>query len=258
VAAAHFDLRTRLAKPEPFLFSWMSIPSGALAAQMARLPLDGVALDMQHGMIGFSDAVPMIAAINAAGRPAIVRTLWNAPEIPGQALDAGAVAVIAPMVNTRAQAGLLVRAAKYPPIGARSWGGYTALQASGLAPGEYLREANRMTMVFAMVETVEALENVEEIAATPGLDGLFVGPSDWSITLSNGAGIDKLGAATLSAMEKVSAAARKNGLVAGAFGGSADVMKAYMKVGFTFFAAAVDVDLLHSGVAALLKAMRQV
>ena len=258
MAASHFDLSSRLATGEPFLFSWMTIPSALLAAQVARLPIEGVALDMQHGMIGFSDAVPMIAAINAAGRPAIVRTLWNAPEIPGQALDAGAVAVIAPMVNTRAQAELLVRAAKYPPIGARSWGGYTALQASGLAPGEYLSEANRMTMAFAMVETVEALANVEEIAATPGLDGVFVGPSDLSITLSNGAGIDKLGAHTLAAMEKVAAAARKNGLVAGAFGGSADVMKAYMKLGFTFFAAAVDVDLLQMGAAALMKAVREV
>jgi 4-hydroxy-2-oxoheptanedioate aldolase len=258
VAASHFDLRARLASGEPFLFSWMSIPSGALAAQVARLPFDGVALDMQHGMIGFSDAVPMIAAINSVGRPAIVRTLWNDASIPGQALDAGATAVIAPMVNTRAQAELLVRAAKYPPIGARSWGGYTALQASGLTPGEYLREANRMTMVFAMIETVEALANVEEIAATPGLDGLFVGPSDLSITLSNGAGTDKLGAKTLAAMEKIASAAKKNGLVAGAFGGGADVITAYLKLGYTFIAAAVDVDLLQTGAAAVMKAVRDV
>ncbi len=255
MAAAHFDLRARLATGEPFLFSWMSVPSAALAAQLARLPLDGVCLDMQHGMIGFPDAVPMIANINAAGRPALVRSLWNDPAIPGQAFDAGAVCVIAPMVNTRAQAEALVRAAKYPPMGARSWGGYTALQASGLAPSEYLREANRMTMVFAMVETVEALENVEEIAATPGLDGLFVGPSDLSITLSRGAGIDKLGKDTLSAMQRVSAAARKNGLVAGAFGGSAEVIKTYQGLGFTFLAAAVDVDLLQWGAASLRKSL---
>jgi 4-hydroxy-2-oxoheptanedioate aldolase len=255
VSAAHFDLRARLATGEPFLFSWMSIPSAALAAQVARLPLDGVCLDMQHGMIGFSDAVPMIAAINAAGSPALVRSLWNDPAIPGQAFDAGAVCVIAPMVNTRAQAEALVRAAKYPPMGARSWGGYTALQASGLSPAEYLREANRMTMVFAMVETVEALENVDDIAATPGLDGLFVGPSDLSITLSKGAGIDKLGPATLAAMEKVSAAARRNGLVAGAFGGNAEVIRAYQALGFTFLAAAVDVDLLQWGAAALKKSL---
>ena len=256
MAAAQFDLRARLATAEPFLFSWMSIPSAELAAQVARLPIEGVALDMQHGMIGFSDAVPMIAAINAAGRPAIVRTLWNDPAIPGQAFDAGAVAVIAPMVNTRAQAELLVRAAKYPPMGARSWGGYTALQATGLAPGDYLREANRMTMVFAMVETVEALSNLEEIAAPPGLDGLFVGPSDLSITLSNGAGIEKLGPKTLAAMQTVVAAARKNGLVAGAFGGGADAIRTYSGLGYTFIAAGVDVDLLQTGAAALLKAVK--
>jgi len=225
------------------------------AAQVARLPFDGVCLDMQHGMIGFSDAVGMIAAINAAGRPALVRSLWNDAATPGQCFDAGACCVIAPMVNTRAQAEALVRAAKYPPMGARSWGGYTALQASGLEPGEYLRNANRMTMVFAMVETVEALENVEAIAATPGLDGLFVGPSDLSITLSRGAGIDKTGKQTLAAMEKVAAAAKANGIVAGAFGGSADVIRTYLGLGFTFIAAAVEVDLMQAGAAELRKAL---
>jgi len=255
VPAAHFDLRARLASSEPFLFSWMTVPSAALAGQVARLPLDGVCLDMQHGMIGFSDAAQMIAAINAVGRPALVRSLWNDAATPGQAFDAGAACVIAPMVNTRTQAEALVRAAKYPPMGARSWGGYTALQASGLAPGEYLREANRMTMVFAMIETVEALENVGEIAATPGLDGLFVGPSDLSIALSRGAGIDKTGKATLAAMETVSAAARKNGLVAGAFGGSADVIRTYLGLGFTFLAAAVEVDLMQAGAEELRKSL---
>jgi 4-hydroxy-2-oxoheptanedioate aldolase len=255
VPAEHFDLRQRLATGEPFLFSWMSVPSAALAAQVARLPLDGVCLDMQHGMIGFSDAAPMIASINAAGRPALVRALWNDPATPGQLFDAGACCVISPMVNNRAQAEALVRAAKYPPIGARSWGGYTALQASGLAPSEYLREANRMTMVFAMVETVEALDNVEEIAATPGLDGLFVGPSDLSITLSRGARIDKLGKDTLAAMKRVSSAAGSNGLVAGAFGGNAEVIRTYLGLGFTFLAAAVDVDLLQWGAASLRKSL---
>lgn len=258
MSALHFDLRARLATGEPFLFSWLSIPSGQLAGQIARLPFDGACLDMQHGMIGFTDAVPMIAAINAVGKPAIVRSLWNDPAIPGQALDSGACAVIAPMVNTRAQAEALVRAAKYPPMGSRSWGGYTALQASGMTPGAYLREANRMTMVFAMVETVEALSNVEEIAATPGLDGLFVGPSDLSITLSNGAGIDKLGAHTLEAMKRVSQAAKANGLVAGAFGGGSEVVKTYIGLGFTFIAAAVDVDLLHWGAAQFAASMSKV
>jgi 4-hydroxy-2-oxoheptanedioate aldolase len=252
---AHFDLRSRLATGEPFLFSWQSIPSAPLAAHLARLPLDGVCLDMQHGMIGFSDAVGLIAAINAAGRPAIVRTLWNDPATPGQAFDAGAACVIAPMVNSRAEAERLVRAAKYPPVGARSWGAYGGIQASGLSPRDYLREANRLTMVFAMVETVEAVRNVEEIAATPGLDGLFVGPSDLSISLSNGAGIDKTGPDTIAAMEKIAAAAKRNGLVCGAFAGDAPVIQTYLKLGYTFLAAAVDADLMRLGAETLRKSL---
>lgn len=258
MAAAHFDLRTRLASTEPLLFSWMSMPGGKLAGQMARLPIEGVCLDMQHGMIGFSDAVPMIAAINGAGRPAIVRILWNEPGFVGQALDAGAVAVIAPMVNSKEEAEALVRAAKYPPMGARSWGGYTALQASGLAPGDYLAQANRLTQVFAMIETQEALARVDEIAAVKGLDGLFVGPSDLSITLSKGAGIDKTGQATLTAMKKIADAARRNNLVAGAFGGNADVVKAYLELGYRFIAAGVDADILQAGAAALVNAIKDV
>lgn len=253
--SGHFDLRTRLATGEPFLFTWMTVPSAALAAQVARLPIEAVCLDLQHGMIGFSDATAMISAIHGAGRFALVRALWNDPASPGQLFDAGASAVISPMVNSRAEAEALVRAAKYPPLGARSWGGYTAVQASGLAAGDYLKQANRMTMVFAMVETVQALENVEEIAATPGLDGLFVGPSDLSITLSNGAGIDRTGPRTLAAMDRIAKAARANGLVAGAWAGPAEGVKTYIKLGYTFLAAPTEVDLMMAGAEAFAKAM---
>ena len=109
-----------------------------LAGQLARLPFDGVTLDMQHGMMDFGDAAAMIASVTAAGKPAIVRVLWNDPGLVGQALDAGASAVIAPMVNSRAQAEALVKAAKYPPMGQRSWGGYTMVQTAQMTPGEYL------------------------------------------------------------------------------------------------------------------------
>ena len=253
MAAAHYDLRKRLSGPEPVLFSWMTLAGAGLAAQMARLPIEGVCLDLQHGMIGFSDAVPMMAAINAAGRPAIVRCRWNDPGLVGQALDAGAAAVIAPMVNSRAEAEGLVRAAKYPPMGGRSWGG--PVPASGLGRGEYLAQANRLTMVFAMIETDIALNRVEEIAATPGLDGLFVGPSDLSITLSKGRGVDKTGPGTIAAMERIAAAARANRLVAGSFGPDADVVRVYSKLGYRFLAAGIDSDLLQAGAAALMASL---
>ena len=249
-------LRDRLHDGKPFLFSWMSMAGAQLAGQMARLPLDGVCLDMQHGMMGFGDAVPMISAIAGVGKAPIVRVLWNDPGLVGQVFDAGASIVIAPMINSVAQAQALVKAAKYPPIGQRSWGGYTMLQVAKTTPAEYLKMANSTTLVFAMIETREALDLVDEIAAVPGLDGLFVGPSDLSIALSNGAGINKTAPEVLTAMDKVAAACKRNGLVPGAFAGTPEVMSQYIARGFNFLAAVVDVDLLRQGAEAAVKGIR--
>jgi 4-hydroxy-2-oxoheptanedioate aldolase len=138
-------------------------------------------------------------------------------------------------------------------VGQRSWGGYTMLQSAGVAAADYLKQANNETLVMAMIETQEALDNVDAIAAVPGLDGLFVGPSDLSIALTNGAKIDRLGEGTLAAMKKVEAAARKNNLVAAAFAGSADGVKAYREIGFTFLAGPTDTELLRAGAGVFLK-----
>ncbi len=246
-------LRERLHDGKPFLFSWMSMPGLHLAGQIARLPLDGVTLDLQHGLIDFADAAAMVAAINGAGKPAIVRVLWNDPGLIGQAFDCGASIVIAPMVNSKAQAEALVKAAKYPPMGQRSWGGYAMVQAAKVTPAEYLKVANSTTLVFAMIETREALDALDDIASVPGLDGLFVGPSDLSIALSNGAELNRLSAATLAAMEKVAAACKRNNLVAGAFAGTPEIMNTYIGLGFRFLAASVDVDLLRLGTDAAVK-----
>jgi 4-hydroxy-2-oxoheptanedioate aldolase len=243
---------------EPFLFSWMSIASSQLAGQLARTALDGVCIDMQHGMVGFTDANRMVGAIVAAGKPAIVRVLWNEPGLIGQVLDAGASAVIAPMVNSRAEAEALVKAAKYPPIGMRSWGGYTMLQTTGMDAADYLRDANRLTKVFAMIETRAAFDALDDIASVPGLDGLFVGPSDLSIALSNGAELNRTSKATLEAMARIKKACETHRLIAGAFAGPSNVIKTYVGLGFTFLAAPTDVDLLNMGATQLLAAVKAV
>lgn len=257
MADSRFTLRRQLQeRSEPFLFSWMTVPNAQLAGQLARMPFDGVCIDMQHGMIDFGDAAAMVSAINAIGKPAIARVLWNEPGLSGQMLDAGVSAIIAPMVNSRQQAEALVKATKYPPLGGRSWGGYGMVQAAGVTAVEYLKQANQLTLVFAMIETREALEAVEEIAKVPGLDGLFVGPSDLSIALSNGAELNRTSEATLAAMKRVAAACEKNGLVAGAFAGTADSIKIYSELGYRFLAAAVDVDLMRAGAEALEAALK--
>jgi 4-hydroxy-2-oxoheptanedioate aldolase len=253
MSGASFGLRKRLATGEPLVFPWVGTPGAQLAGQVARVGFDAVALDLQHSTIDMGEAAQMVAAINAVGVPAILRVRWNDPGIVNSALDMGAACVIAPMTNTVAQVQALVKAAKYPPVGQRSWGGYTMLQSAGVTAGEYLQQANHETLVMAMIETQEALDNLDAIAAVQGLDGLFVGPSDLSIALSNGAKIDRLGEATLNAMKKVVAACKKNGLVAAAFAGNVEAVKAYSEIGFTFMAGPTDTDMMRTGAEMFLK-----
>jgi len=231
--------------------TWASAPSAVLAGQMARLPFEAVCIDMQHGLAGFTDVVAMAPAIIAQGKPLIIRVLWNEPGLIGQALDVGARAIIAPMVNTAAEAGRLVKAGKYPPLGMRSWGGYAAVQAAGLVPASYLAEANKLTLLFAMIETQEALDNLDAIAATPGLDGLFVGPNDLSISLGFGLGADLKTPKIDAALKKIIAAAKANGLVPGAFGGSPEPCRHYAELGFRFIVAATDMNMLAAGAKAM-------
>jgi 4-hydroxy-2-oxoheptanedioate aldolase len=253
MSGGSFALRKRIAAGGPLVFPWMGIPSNELAAQVARLGFGAVAIDLQHSTIDMGLAAQMSNAINAVGIPCIMRVRWNDPGIVNSALDMGAACVIAPMTNTADQVKALVKAAKYPPMGQRSWGGYTMVQSAGVTPGEYLKQANHETIVMAMIETREALDNLDAIAAVPGLDGLFVGPSDLSIALSNGDKIDRLGEATLAAMKKVKAACAKNNLIAAAFAGTLDGIKTYSDLGFTFMAGPTDTDLLRGGAEKFLK-----
>jgi 4-hydroxy-2-oxoheptanedioate aldolase len=218
---------------------------------MARLPFEAVCIDMQHGLAGFPDVVAMAPAIIAQGKPVIIRVLWNEPGLIGQALDAGARAIIVPMVNTAAEAAKLVKAGKFPPLGMRSWGGYTATQSAGMVPANYLAEANRFTLLFAMIETQEALDNLDEIAATPGLDGLFVGPNDLSISLGFGLGTDPKTPKINAALNMILAAAKANGLVPGVFGGSPELCRHYAEREFRFIVAATDMNMLAAGAKAM-------
>jgi 4-hydroxy-2-oxoheptanedioate aldolase len=247
MSGASFGLRKLLATGKPLVFPWIGTPGAQLAGQVARLGFDAVALDLQHSTIDMGEAAQMVAAINAVGKPAILRVRWNDPGICNSALDMGAACVIAPMTNSAEQVKALVKATKYPPVGQRSWGGYTMLQSAGVSAGDYLKQSNHETLVMAMIETEEALDNLEAIAAVPGLDGLFVGPSDLSIALSKGAKIDRLGESTLTAMKKVVAACQKNKLVPAAFAGTLDSIETYSKLGFTFLAGPTDTDLMRAG-----------
>src|SRR5215211_3344710 len=163
-------LADRLRSGSPVLSAWCAIPEPSVAGLLAREGFDAVTLDMQHGAVDFATAVRALPLLAAAGKPALVRVPVGEFATASRMLDAGAAAVIAPMINTVNEARRFASFMKYPPIGERSWGPHGALALTGLRPADYLAKANEFSMSLAMVETREALNAVDEILAVQGLD----------------------------------------------------------------------------------------
>lgn len=163
---------------------WLSTPSSVMAEAASRAGFDYACIDMQHGLADYRDAVGMIQAVLLGGTSPIVRVPWNEQGIIGRVLDAGAHGVIIPMVNTVAQAEAAVAACRYAPGGARSFGPAAAsLRTADYGAADYKGWAADNVACIPMIETVEAMSNLDAILAVPGIDGVYVGPADLSITL---------------------------------------------------------------------------
>ncbi len=255
---AAFSLARRLKAGETVYCGWCAIASPLLAETMAREGLPAVNIDMQHGLWDVAGAVTGIAAINAGGAVPIVRVPYGDFASVSRALDIGAEGVIAPMINTVEDAKKFVAVAKFPPLGERSWGPTRAMMLGGFTDQKaYLREANDLTVTLAMIETRIALDNLDAIAATPGIDVLFVGPSDLSITLSGGQVLDPHSAQVEAALETIVAAAKKAGKVAGLYCANAERAVAMNKRGFKFLAVGSDLGFFREGLAAHMKLLKR-
>lgn len=167
----------------PLISAWTGLCDPQYIGLVAARPVDAVVLDMQHGALDESAVLAGIAATTLAGKPTIVRVPLDRWDMVSRALDFGASAVIAPMINTAEDARNLVAAAKYVPMGARSYGPSTCAQIWQMTSADYVRGANYFTRCYAMIETREAIENLDAILDVDGLDGIFIGPGDLSISL---------------------------------------------------------------------------
>jgi 4-hydroxy-2-oxoheptanedioate aldolase len=161
------------------------------------------------------------------------------------------------MINTVADAKAFVGATKFPPLGERRWGPTRAMTVAGIGDAKaYLREANENIVTLAMIETKTAMSNLDAIAAVPGIDVLFVGPSDLSIGLSDGAELDPHSVAVDTALDKIIAACRKAGKIAGLYCANADRAVACAKRGIRFLAVGSDLGFLRDGTAAQIKTLK--
>jgi 4-hydroxy-2-oxoheptanedioate aldolase len=256
LALPGFSLARRLRAGETVHSAWCGLAAPIVAETIARAGFSTVTLDAQHGLWDFAGLQSAIAAIRQAGAGAMVRTALGDFSGVSRALDVGAEGVIAPRINTAADARAFAAVAKYPPLGERSYGPMRAMTLAGIdEPKEYFSGANDETVALAMIETRVALDNVEAIVATPGIDGLFVGPVDLSIGLSAGKTIDHRSADVERAIDRVIAAARDAGKVAGTYCFEAEQAAAYEKRGIRFFLIGSDAAFIGAGAWAALGAL---
>jgi len=250
------SLRARLDAGDTIYTAWVGIPEPMNAEVCGRSGYDAVTLDMQHGFHDYNSVFRGISAIALTGVPAIVRIPVGDNAMASRALDAGADAVIAPMINSAEQAREFAGAVKFPPVGERSWGPARVVMLKGCSLPDYLEVANRETLSFAMIETPRALEAIDEIMTTPGIDGVFMGPSDLSLTLSNGAEINATGARADEAAARIAAKAREHGLYAAGFAPTPQKARDYREMGYRLIAVGSDALLIKAGAEAFLKIAR--
>ena len=205
------NLRELWADQQPTFGAWLSIASTASAEATARVGFDYVCADNQHGAMDYQATVGIVQGVLLGGSRPIARVPWNEPGIIGKMLDAGAEGVVVPMVNTVAEAEAVVRACRYPPLGARSYGPVLA----GIRSGEYAAGANANVAVIPMIETVQALQNIDDILAVPGVDAIYVGPADLSLSLGLAPGNNDDRAEFTEALLTITAACRRAGVVPG-------------------------------------------
>lgn len=229
------------------------MPEPLVAEASARAGFDCVTLDMQHGLHDPASVMRAIGAVALAGKPSLVRIPVGDFAMASRALDMGAGAVIAPMINSASDAKAFATAMKYPPIGERSWGAGRAMQLAGMDdPASYLHSANDKTLAFAMIETREAVAALGEILAVPGIDGIFVGPSDLSIALSNGASVDPLREDNAQAIGEILASVKAAGKLAATYAITGSQARGYRDLGFDLVAIGIDGGYLRLGASLLL------
>ncbi|MEU0096692.1 aldolase/citrate lyase family protein [Kribbella sp. NPDC006257] len=244
----------RLRAREKAVGYWVTLDAPAATERIARIGYDYVVLDGQHGLLGTRGLLDGLIAIEAGGSSVgLVRVEANHATPIGRALDAGAAGVIVPLIDSAEDAAYAVRAARYPPVGIRSYGPTRA----GLRIGPTPADADAATVVLAMIETRQGLANVEAICATPGLDGIYVGPSNLCLAVGGRfPGDPDVAVPFNAALALIAETAAAAGIAAGIHTPSGEVARQRLGEGYTFATVSSDLDHLQAAAAAHLAASR--
>ena len=238
------EIRHLWSRGTPATNGWLSMPCAFGAEIMADQGFDSITIDMQHGLIDQDSMVCMLQAMRASGTVPFVRVAALDPALIMKALDAGALGVSCPMINTREQAEALVSHVRYPPQGKRSFG---PIRANLVYGTEYFQQANEEVICLAMIETREGFENLESIVTTPGLDGILVGPSDLALDMGGGRlapGLDRTEGEMLDAFQRIARVSRDAGIKSAFICGTPAYVRRAVDWGYDMITVANDVRYL--------------
>jgi len=246
-------LRTMWQNDQAAVNGWLAIPNSFSAEVMAHQGWDTLTIDLQHGVIDYAAMVTMLQAISTTPTVPIVRVPWLEPGIIMKSLDAGAYGLICPMVNTREDAQKFVAWTNYAPRGTRSFGPVRATLYGG---ADYPTHANDTIVRFAMIETAQALDNLDAIMSVEGLDAIYIGPSDLSLALGCRPVFDDVDPPVAQAIDHILARATAHGIKAGVHNGIAEGALARIAKGFRFVTVGSDARLMAAGSQQVLASMR--
>ena len=232
---------------------WLAIPNSFAAETMAHQGWDTLTIDLQHGVVDYAAMVTMLQAVSTTPTVPVVRVPWLEPGILMKTLDAGAYAVICPMVNTRDDAQRLVAYTNYAPRGTRSFGPVRATLYGG---ADYFEHANDAIVRFAMIETAQALDNLDAILSVEGLDAVYIGPSDLSISLGCKPDFDNPEPKAAQAIDHILERAKAHRIIAGIHNGTPEAALGRIGKGFQFVTVSSDARLLAAGSQQILAKMR--
>lgn len=224
-------LKRQWAAGEKTVNGWLAIPNGFSAEIMAHQGFDSLTIDMQHGVVDYQAAVSMLQAISTTDTVPMVRVPWNEPGVLQKVLDAGAYGVICPMINSRAEAEAFVSACRYPPMGSRSFG---PIRATIYGGADYPSHANDEVLTLAMIETKQAMADLDAILEVEGLDGIYVGPADLAISLGVAPGFDPEDKTVVDAIQSIVDTTKRHNKIAGIHCGSTAYIKRMWSIGFDY------------------------
>ena len=214
---------------KPVVNTWLSIPNSFTAEAFGKMGWDAITIDMQHGQTDYSTSIGMLQALSSSPSTPMVRVPWAEPGIIMRMLDLGVLGIIAPMINSKEDCEKFVSYCYYPPIGQRSFG---PMRAQLIYGSDYFEKANKNILSFAMIETKEAVDNLNEILSVPNLTGVYIGPADMSSSYGMQPKFDVKEDPVYSNIKLIAKKANEHGKIAGIHNGTTKYAKEMIDLGF--------------------------